>query len=746
MHIDSLSYGTFVSKKTKFDPGYADELYDWEKPFKAQSDEFDKKIQEKQAIKAEKDAARRTYIGMKLVGIISCMVVISLGLITFLVSYFVSADTRINAEDNNMTINTRTAADCENRISSLISAIGMFFDQLDTSGKNESLNRENAIRFFDRNKEVVGIAFLSSNRIYTNSFFFSYHEKKSSLFQDYVKQYISENGKAMASEIMMDNPSPFFGVPMISMVLPVLSDSSSEMTLVCFSSESLNESFSSGAINSSFMVNDKGIVLVHPDMISMMSAVDMSDNYLVKEIGRSKQNNMQTTYRSDDNVEYIGAFKKLSNGNCAVITEVETRIILEAVNSTTRRNLYLTVAILSIAICVVWFFSKSLSRPMEKLTAISDEINKGNFNTNLFDEIVNVHRHDEIGVLMRSTLAERDILNTVSRLTNKGVARAIVRKEIDFDPHLKDITIFFSDIRGFTAISDGFKKRFGEQSSAEIIQFLNDYMSRMVNCISITGGTPDKFEGDAIMACWGVLRDESLEFEEMEDGDPGKEYLKLRHEAHRKEDAMNAIRATVAMRYALMKYNKDALKFTNEHAADPLAKYKPHIRIGCGLNSGRATVGFMGSMHKMEFTSIGDSVNLASRTEASNKPCGTDILLTEDTYNLIKTDYIRCKENNFSIAEENKASEIIVEQIPVTFEVKGKGKQHFYGVVNMPNFNIEEFFRTNEPDFELDEDCECAVGPKGPKTLNEVRKMLGIDIPDFEKVNLDEKENKIKAT
>ena len=148
----------------------------------------------------------------------------------------------------------------------------------------------------------------------------------------------------------------------------------------------------------------------------------------------------------------------------------------------------------------------------------------------------------------------------------------------------------------------------------------------------------------------------------------------------------------------------------------------------------------------MEFTSIGDAVNLASRTESSNKPCGTDILLTEDTYNLIKMDYIRCPENNFTISEENSALEIIVEQIPVTFEVKGKGKQHFYGVVNMPQFNITEFFRTNEPDFVLDEDCECAVGPKGPKSLSDVRKLLGIATPDFEKVNLDEEENKVKAT
>ncbi len=112
------------------------------------------------------------------------------------------------------------------------------------------------------------------------------------------------------------------------------------------------------------------------------------------------------------------------------------------------------------------------------------------------------------------------MLVTVSKLTNKGVTKAIARKEIDFEPHLKDITIFFSDIRGFTAISDGFNKRFGEKSASEIISFLNDYMARMVNCITLSGGNVDKFEGDAIMACWGVLRDDNLDFESLPDSDP----------------------------------------------------------------------------------------------------------------------------------------------------------------------------------------------------------------------------------
>jgi adenylate cyclase len=208
---------------------------------------------------------------------------------------------------------------------------------------------------------------------------------------------------------------------------------------------------------------------------------------------------------------------------------------------------------------------------------------------------------------------------------------------------------------------------------------------------------------------------------------------------------VDALTGTIAMRYSLMKYNKDAEIFTKQHAGEKNAKYKPHIKIGAGLNSGRASVGLMGSKDKMEYTSIGDAVNFASRTESSNKVCGTDILITQDTYDLLKEKFIRCAENNFTILPENAKNEIVVEMIPVEFEVKGKGAQHFYGVVNLPQFDIEEFFLRGDKNFVLDKDCEKACGKNGPATLNEVRELLGIPKPDFEKVNLNEEENKVQV-
>lgn len=696
----------------------------------------------------QKDEPKKhiTSIGVKLIGIITTLIVVSMGLITVLVSYFVTKDTKANAEITNFTLNSRTTSDCENRINSIISGVSLYCDLLDDNQLSEDELALSTAKLFDRNPDVIAIGFVTDDTLFVNQALLV----SKNISADSIKAYISSEADAVnyAKNGLMKirNASPFLMNPAITVFfsqnISFNGKNKNEVLAVVISTEKLSETIATGRINESFLINDEGVILIHPDAQMMMQAADFSENAFVKNVVENNRDGIQQTYIDSKGEEYIAACKKITAADCRVITQTKTAVILAAIKNTTKNNIALTVAILSIAILIVWIFAKSLSIPLKKLTSVTEEINKGNFNTVLFEKL-NVHRKDEIGVLNRSTKDERDILNTVTKLTNKGVTKAIVKKEIDFEPHLKDITIFFSDIRGFTSISDSFNKKFGEKSAAEIINFLNDYMSRMVNCISISGGVVDKFEGDAIMAAWGVLRESNLDFEQLPEDSEEKENLENIHNLHIKQDAVNAIRATMAMRYALMKYNKDAKAFTKAHKNDPMASLKPEIKIGCGLNTGRATVGFMGSNEKMEFTSIGDAVNLASRTESSNKPCGTDILITQYTYDILKKDFIKCEENDFTISEENRLNEIIVEKIPVSFSVKGKDDQHFYGVVNMPNFDIKSFFGVSEPGFVPDPDCLKAAGPKGPKTLSEVRKLLGIATPDFSKVNLNAEENKV---
>jgi adenylate cyclase len=122
----------------------------------------------------------------------------------------------------------------------------------------------------------------------------------------------------------------------------------------------------------------------------------------------------------------------------------------------------------------------------------------------------------------------------------------------------------------------------------------------MVECVDRTGGLVDKFIGDAIMAEWGIL-------------------------VSKGNDTENAINSALMMRMALLEFNKERA-----------AKNKPLIKMGAGINTGPVLAGQIGSEDRMEITVIGDAVNLASRIEALNKPFGTDIIISEDSYNLVK--------------------------------------------------------------------------------------------------------------
>jgi adenylate cyclase len=152
-----------------------------------------------------------------------------------------------------------------------------------------------------------------------------------------------------------------------------------------------------------------------------------------------------------------------------------------------------------------------------------------------------------------------------------------------------ELTILFSDIRGFTSISEKLEPH-------EVIEFLNEYLAEMAGIVKHAGGTLDKFIGDAVMAFWG---------------EP------VRHPDH----AERAADCALAMQAA-----------TARLAARWVAEGKPDIHIGVGINTAEVVVGNIGSVeHKLDYTAIGDGVNLASRLESANKEFHTGIIISEFT-------------------------------------------------------------------------------------------------------------------
>ncbi|GHV76131.1 adenylate/guanylate cyclase domain-containing protein [Spirochaetia bacterium] len=590
----------------------------------------------------------RYPIGIKLVTIITILLLISLGAITVLVSVLVSGDLQITAEDNNFTVNRRSAAEAETALQTFHSNARMLLDSLAAVGAS-GYARQLANFYFEQNKDVAAII-RGGNGPLINEHFFAANGIESGLVDDFMAAFAPEPEMAGAPVSLL-NAAPVFGIPMLAMHW--------ETVTLIFSTESMTDIFGS-SVYVSFMVNQDGDLLVHPEQALVTAAVNMREDPLVELYRERGESNFQTLYTDREGVRYFGAFRKLSAANVAVLTIAEYDTVFEGIAVTTQRNILLTGAVLFLSILFIWFFSKTISRPLGRLTAAARKIEAGLFEVNLQEK-----SRDEISLLSESFVKMSKALVSFSRFTNLEIAKRAMRGELTLGGETRQATIFFSDIRSFTAISE-------QLEPEEVVEFLNDYMTRMVACIKETGGTVDKFIGDSVMAHWGAATTA---------GSPAA-------------DALNCIRAALAMRTALREFNK---------GRDDSIKH-PRVWIGSGINSGPVVAGQIGSHERMEYTVIGDAVNLASRTEALNKPLHTDILITENTWALIKDD-------------------LIVEEMP-SVTVKGKKKPvRMFAVVNLRARKHGE-------------------RQQSPVTLGQVRSMLGYAAPDLAVFDPDAEEKK----
>ena len=178
-------------------------------------------------------------------------------------------------------------------------------------------------------------------------------------------------------------------------------------------------------------------------------------------------------------------------------------------------------------------------------------------------------------------------------------------KKLQKDPSLlklggetREMTFLFSDIRGFTPISEKYKG-----NPEGLTKLINRFLTRMTDVIIANGGTIDKFMGDCIMAFWNAP---------------------IENRKHRELAVKSALEMTVALKELNMHLQAEGL---------------PQINIGIGINTGEALVGNMGSEQRFDYSVIGDAVNLASRLESSSKTLGKTIVIGQDTRHTIETSY-----------------------------------------------------------------------------------------------------------
>lgn len=200
---------------------------------------------------------------------------------------------------------------------------------------------------------------------------------------------------------------------------------------------------------------------------------------------------------------------------------------------------------------------------------------------------------------------KQELKGAFSRYVNPEIVNQILKDpdKLKLGGEKKNVTVLFTDIAHFTSISEGLQPE-------SLIALLNEYLETMSNVIMSEGGTVDKYEGDAIMAFFGAP---------------------LPQEDH----AMRACRTALKMRQALV-------ELTQKWQSDPPlpgGEKKPLIDFRCGLSSGDVIVGNVGSSSRLEYTVIGDIVNLGSRLEGANKKYSTNVMMSEETYEWVKDQF-----------------------------------------------------------------------------------------------------------
>ncbi len=537
-------------------------------------------------------------ISLKLIMVISMIVIVSLLAVTVVASYFFRSDNKTRAMEETLNYSTLISSKVKTDLNSVTERGRLAALSLLRRG-GEGGARVFAETVFSRDPGMIFIGIMEkgkpgSLKFIQNDGFFQGKDTK----PDFRKIIQTENetvSRAFFREEVLFNPSIHFREPVAGIAVPYDPVMSDVIVIIFYSMENIEETIGQSGTISSFIVAGNGDIIAHRDRELVISKSNYSTMPIVRMMMTNPNPNAQTDFTDERGVRYLGSFSRIGFSDGAVISLIREEVAFAMVYKIQRIIFWLTGIVLSAAFLINLFFSRTFTRPIRTLTDASRKIRDGQY-----DVEINSASKDELGLLAESFrdmahgLAERErIKEAFGKFVNRQMADIVMNSDVKLGGERKDVAVFFSDIRSFTEMSEN-------MDPEDCVGFLNSYMSRMVSCVNRTRGIVDKYIGDAIMAVWGVP---------VSTGD----------------DAFNAVNAALMMRERLIELNstRGSIK-------------RPLVRIGIGIHYGPVLAGQIGSEDRMEYTVIGDTVNLASRVESLNKAFLTDILITEETADLVE--------------------------------------------------------------------------------------------------------------
>lgn len=357
-----------------------------------------------------------------------------------------------------------------------------------------------------------------------------------------------------------------------------------------------------------FIFNGAGEVIAHPDpkkglliqgtdiKAQMVQAMDRKE--IVKAYDLFAKTKEPLIIFEEQGTEYVGSFTRFPADFpyewylCIVAPSDE---FVGFINRSYQNNLMMAVTILILSAFFIYYLSRRISKP---IVFLSQEIKRLQ-NFDMSGDLSFTSNVAEIQAIRDAMAALKKSLTSFGKFMPKALVMKLIAKGVDIKlgGKEKELSLFFSDIVSFTSISES-------MGAEKLALHLSEYLNELSHIIMETGGTIDKYIGDAIMAFWGAPIN-----------DPNH--------------AFHACHAALMCQKRLVELNR---KWTMEG--------KPVFLTRIGLHTQSVIVGNIGSEERMNYTVLGDGVNLAARLEGVNKLYGTNIMASGVMYEKLKSKFL----------------------------------------------------------------------------------------------------------
>lgn len=359
-------------------------------------------------------------------------------------------------------------------------------------------------------------------------------------------------------------------------------------------------------------------VIVKDYNYKLLTVTDLGDPVLTAAIkGYEAENGRESfIHFSHQGNEYIAAFEEFpklfqNNWKVVVISPLDDFVI--QIKQNRNNTLLYSLVILFIAFMLAYGLARRISKPIIILAEEAKKIQDLNLNGKISID----SKIKEISELSQAISSLKTTMQSFSYYIPKTLVKKLINRKqsIHIGGKSKEVTLMFTDIAGFTNVSESL-------TPDKLVVHLSEYFEELTSIIMNNNGTVDKYIGDAIMSFWGAP-------------------IPDRHHAY------NACRAALLCQQRLSELNRIWKRSGS-----------PVFNTRIGLHLGDVIIGNIGSSERMNYTAIGDSVNLCSRLEGLNKYYGTQIIVSEDVFDRVKDSFLMRPLDRVAVKGKNKAARI----------------------------------------------------------------------------------------